>query len=155
MLSAGARAFLESSLNTPVEQIFGATGNPQPLTPLDYYRLLFQLGRTGFGSFSVFVYSFKVLSYAASGVLVVLAFTTPTRRVFVSGGLLCTFLLVLLPLHLLLTEANGEGVEVYFLPRFLAYLALTLPLIGFFVRPPRSTHTQEDGRRTGRDDNQT
>ncbi|MFO7904877.1 MAG: hypothetical protein ACQESR_27835 [Planctomycetota bacterium] len=89
MLSAGARAFLESSLNTPVEQIFGATGNPQPLTPLDYYRLLFQLGRTGFGSFSVFVYSFKVLSYAASGVLVVLAFTTPTRRVFVSGG--CSF----------------------------------------------------------------
>lgn len=104
--------------------LFGFGGEERSLTNLDVIRLFFRAGQNGWGLLNVFVYS-------AYGALLVLAFTAPKRWVFLSGGALYAFVLVLN-----FFVGTSEGVEYYFVPRLLDYVSLALPLTGFFLRPP-------------------
>ena len=102
----------------------GFGGEEKSLSPLDVTRLYFQRGEAGWGFLNV-------AFFAATAVVLFLAWKQPKRWVFVAGASIFAFGLLLE-----FFMGSSESVQQYFLPRLLRYLAALAALTGFWIKPP-------------------
>jgi hypothetical protein len=104
--------------------VLGFGGEWRSLSALDVTRLNFQRGQAGWGFLDV-------AFFAATAVVLFLAWKQPKRWVFVAGASIFAFGLLLE-----FFMGSSESVQRYFLPRLLYYLAALAALTGFWIKPP-------------------
>jgi hypothetical protein len=116
--------FFVPSVKVSVGGFLGTGGEVRSLSSLDGVRVIFQSDRPGLG----FLFT---LMFCVTAAFALLGVMYPRRWVFVAGPCYMIFGLVLD-----FFSGPNPSVEYYFLPRLLGYIALTMTITGFWIKPP-------------------